>query len=718
MQTKTIRHNTSIPAIEGIRDRLALAFADEAGRKQLLVYLLVLACTAVFLAHAPSLSARGRFLDDEQYVGKNPLVNTPSWRSVRRFFSEVWQPSTVSGYYQPLTMTSLMVDRFLAGPQGSIRAYHRTSLWLHVANTALLGVFLYRLFGQPLIAAGVALLFGLHPISVESVCWISERKTVLATFFAVLSLISYVRFSRCGRLRHYVVCLIMYALALLSKPITVPLPAMMLLMDYWPLDRLTRRSVLEKLPLFVVGGVFAVITYVSQSRTAPVYVPGDYSPFHVPLILGHNIVFYLYKFLWPVRLSAYYEFPSPMTLWHPMVLTGVVGTCVLIALLIVSRRRTRALLAGWLIFFVMILPAMGIISVTPTIAANRYAYLPSIGFLMVLAAFLVWLSRANRPLLAFALVVMMAGLEAGPMRHYLVQWRETVTLHEYMLSIAPDSPGIHANLGVELGNAGQTKRAFEHLRRSLSLDSDNYRTRYNFAVILEKSRETEDEAIEQYQKVIDIRCPLALTSRLNLGNVFLRRGQLDEAIAHYREAVKMNPAFVHGHCNLGKTLVIAGQASEGIAHLREAVRLKPAFFLATKDLAWFLATHPNEAIRDANEALGYAQQLVEMTHGRDVTALDTLAAAYACDGQYGKALETAQKALTMAGRLGDDQLIADVEERVRLYGMSLPYWEAPRVQLDRLIAERAKWERAADGTAETPEDAVATQDATIDVQSQ
>jgi len=694
MQSKTIPSSTPAPIFAEVQERLIGLSASAAGQRQLLVYLLFFVSTLVFLAHLPALSARASFLDDQQYVAKNPLVQNPSWASARRFFAEVWAPSTVRGYYQPLTMVSLMLDRFLAGPHESLRAYHRTSLLLHVANTALLAVFLYLLFGRPLIAAGVALLFGLHPMTVEQVCWIAERKTVLATFFALWSLIAYVRYTRDPKRRYYLGCVVAYVLALLSKPIVVPLPVMMILMDYWPLDRLRRKSVTEKLPLFALIAVFAVITYVSQSRTAPVYLPGHYSPWHVPLILCHNVVFYLYKVFWPVRLSAYYEFPSPMGFSHPMVLLGVLGTAILIPLLIVSRRWSRAPLTGWLIFFVMIFPAMGIVSVTPTIAANRYAYLPSIGFLMALAAMLAWIGRYRnggrvgmRRILPVLFVLALAGMEMVPLRNYLTQWRNTVRLHEHMLALAPRSPGVHANLAVELGARGDSDGAIEHYRTSLAEDSDNSRTRYNFAILHGGVPGREEEAIEQYKQVIDNSPAFGLTAQLNLGNIYLRRDELDQAIEQYRGCIETYAKFAAGHCNLGKTLVMAGEAQEGMKHLREAVRLRPGFLPALKDLAWFLATHADAAVRDPNEALQCAERTMAITGARDVNVLDTLAAAYARDEQYGKAVETAQQALTIARRLRNDELAGDIEERLRLYEMELPYIEAPRVQLDRLVAK-------------------------------
>jgi hypothetical protein len=281
---QTIAPNRDATASWDFRQKAAMLLAGSAAQKQILTYLLIGVCVVVLLVHAPSLSARATFLDDHNFALENPLVQNPSWNSAKRFFLEVFEPSSIPGFYLPLTMTSLMIDRDMAGRYDSMRAYHRTSLALHVANTALVGVFLYLLFGRPVIAAGLALLFGLHPLSVESVCWISERKTVLAAFFALWSLIFYVRFTREKKQWHFVACCVVYALALLSKPIAVPLPAMMLLMDHWPLNRLNRKAIVEKWPLFVLGVLSAIVILVSQQRTAPAQLPGDYDPWQIPLV--------------------------------------------------------------------------------------------------------------------------------------------------------------------------------------------------------------------------------------------------------------------------------------------------------------------------------------------------------------------------------------------------------------------------------------------------
>ena len=697
MQTNVLKPSPGVTPLPILRGRLAGAWAGAVPQRQFLTYLMVGVCTLVFLVYLPALSARARFLDDRRYVVDNRLVQNPSWTSVRRFFTEVWTPSTVKGYYQPLTMVSLMVDRFFAGPSDSMRVYHRTSLLLHVANTALVAVLLYRLFGQPLVAAGVALLFGLHPITVESVCWISERKTVLASFFALWSLILYVRFAREGKAKFYVGCFLTYLLALLSKPITVPLPAMMLLMDYWPLGRINRKAVTEKLPLFVLGTFFAVITYVSQSHTAPVFLPGHYNPLHVPVILCHNIFFYLYHLVWPVGLSAYYGFPSPMNLSHPMVLAGVVGTCILIPLLVVSRRWTPAMLTGWLIFFVMILPAMGIISVTPVIAADRYAYLPSLGFLLALAALLMWLLRRGqerastwRYVGVASIVLVLAAGEGLATRRYLRYWQDTRTLHEYLLAKSPRSSMLHSNLAMELMSRGDMDGAVEHYRQALTFSPKDNVARYNLARALSRLPDKSDEAIQRYQEVLEASPALAVKAHLNIGNIFLSKGQLDEAIQHYRQAIDLKADLAEAHCNLGKMLTLTGQAQEGLDHLRRAVEIRPGFVLALQDLAWFLATDPNEEIRDPNEAVQLGERARALTRGRDVQVLDVLAAAYASDRQYTKAVETTEGAYKMAKRMRNNDLAGQIEERLRLYRQGFPYREDPRVQLDRLLARTKK----------------------------
>ena len=311
------------------------------------VILLVVVGIIVVAAHWPAVRAKALMLDDDQYLVENRLVQNPSWTSAKRFVTEVLRPSTVRGYYQPLTMISLMLDVAMGGDVDNLSQFRLTSISLHVANSLLLVIFLYLLFGQIAPAAMAGLLYGVHPVAIESVAWIAERKTLLAAFFALWGLIFYVLYVRRQKWRYGIICLVMYVLSLLSKPAVVAMPVLLVLLDLWPFRRFGRRAILEKLPLFVIGAVFSVITFISQSGTSAVKLPGESGLVRLLLTFCHNIVFYLYNFLWPVNLSWYYAFPEPFDISHPAVLFGVIGTCVLMVVLLLSLRWMWCLLVGW-----------------------------------------------------------------------------------------------------------------------------------------------------------------------------------------------------------------------------------------------------------------------------------------------------------------------------------------------------------------------------------
>jgi protein O-mannosyl-transferase len=206
----------------------------------LLPLLLLLVTSITLLAHWPVLSAQAVSFDDEETIIRNHLLTNPSWNSVRQFFAEVTRSSVVPGYYRPLTLTSLMLDWAMGGRPEDFRAFHRTSLALHAGSAGLIALLVFQVFHRPIPALVAGLLFGVHPMSVEPVAWVMERKTLLAGFFAFAALNAYVRYTRCSRRGWYAASLLMYLLSLLSKPTSTPLPILMLLMDVWPLSRVRR----------------------------------------------------------------------------------------------------------------------------------------------------------------------------------------------------------------------------------------------------------------------------------------------------------------------------------------------------------------------------------------------------------------------------------------------------------------------------------------------
>ena len=512
----------------------------------LLVFLGLLVVGATLFAHWPALSAQALSFDDSDYLTENQLVRHPSWESASRFLCEVFEPSTVHGYYQPLTMISLMLDYAAGGRPGNLRPFHRTSLVLHAANTALVIVLLYMLIGQPWIAAMVGLLFGVHPMTVETIPWIGERKTLLAAFFALWCLIVYVRYARRPAWKPYVACVVLYFLALISKPTSTPLPLVLLLLDFWPLRRLNKRAIIEKLPFLAIGVAFSAITVISQARTASVEYPGEFSPGRIPLILCHNIIFYLYKIVWPAHLSSHYPFPQPLDLSAPMVLAGVIGTCVLIPGLLISVRWTRALLTGWLIFFVAIFPTMGVLGFTIVIASDKYAYLPAVGLLLVVGWALerAWTTGTGRERRAWqvgtaAAVVLAAALLTGATRRYLGRWESTEGLFNYMIDLAPGAPILYNNRGNAYCRKGDYNKAIRDYTAAIELKPDYARACYNRGIAY-GAKDDNSQAILDYSRAIELK-PNDADAYCNRGVACAQKGRHDQAILDYNRAIKLKP---------------------------------------------------------------------------------------------------------------------------------------------------------------------------------
>ena len=633
--------------------------ADSGRNIGMLIILIAAVCVVVLAVHWPALSAKVLSFDDSQYFTDNVLVQNPGWTSAKRFLTEVLAPSTVKGYYQPLAMISLMFDYSLGGRENNLMPFHRTSLILHIANTALIIALLYLLFGQTFdrlrvvskpvlsgvervepiwIAAGVGLLFGVHPVTVEPIPWIGERKTLLAAFFALWSLFFYVRYAQKSRRGFYLVSFAMYFLALMSKPTSVPIPVVMLLMDYWPLRRFNRQSVLEKLPFFVLGSVAAVVTYISQSRTAGAALPGEgrYSFQYIPLTICYDIVFYLCKILWPANLSSHYIFPRPFGLSNPVILAGVIGTCVLIFLLLLSLRWTKGAMTGFSVFFVAIFPTMQTLRFSDVIASDKFAYLPSVGLLMILASFLGWLCGAGitaralvRCRTAAMVVLILACAETVATRRYLVYWQDSASFFEYMLTLTPNEPSLLNNLG----NAFKLQRRFEKAvvcyKQGLQIKPDDAGLHYNLAVTLQS------------------------------------QGKLDEAINHYRKSLRADPQEAATHNNLGVILLSQGKLDEAADCFRQTLRLNPDRPSALSNLAWILAAHPDPKIRDPNQAVAFAERAAKLTHYEDIFILNTLMLTYTAVDRLGDAVNVAQKSLVLASAAGDREQAEQIRRQIK-----------------------------------------------------
>ncbi len=590
------------------------------------------------LTYWPALSAQALYLDDEFYLGST-LIQEPSWNSVSRFFSEVLQPSAVIGYYHPLTLTSVMLDFLDPAISQNPMPFHRTSLLLHLLNTGLVIILLYLLFDNKIVAGIAGLLFGLHPMNADAILWIAERKTVLSTFFALLALIAYVLYTRQPNWKRYALTWGLYVLALLAKPSALPLPLLMLILDWWPLGRFRsqtgalsegeifekvgaptrrieprlpalpgrpggalpsqtfkyrvsqyQRLLLEKVPFLIVGALSVVVTIISQQRTVGAPIPEENPLLRIALIPVYTPVFYLFKILWPTNLAADYPYPTPFTLANPIVLAGLAGAIMLIVALVISLRRTPAWLAGWLFFFIAIFPALGIISFTTVIAANRFVYLPIIGLLLPLtwAGSALWnaaaprlsLSQTRNLLLAAGAVL--ALLEIGVTSSYETHWQNTEGLFRYFLSETPDEWKLHNSLGKELLEQERIDEAIAEYREAVRLAPDRPITRLNLGRVLFKKKDY--AAAQQEFTYIVQQDPTAWPAHVLLGMILLESGDPEGAIQKFKEADRIHPGEAEIHYNLGEAFAKQGKLTEATQEYRETLRLDPGYWEAQEAL--------------------------------------------------------------------------------------------------------------------------------------
>ena len=579
----------------------------------LIAALITAVAIVVFFAHRPVLSAKAVSFDDDQFLtDDNPLVQRPSLKSACKIFTEVLKPSSATGYYQPLSIISIMLDYAAGGSAKNLEPFHRTNLILHILNTALLVVLLYIIFGQAVPAVMAGLLFGVHPLTVEPIAWITERKTVLTMFFALWCLIFYVRYTRTKGWGHYIASMAMYVFAMMSKPTSLPLAAALLVMDYWPLERLktqVKKLILEKVPFFVLGGIFAVITVISNARSvsvSPVESSIGTKLSQLPAMICYLISFYLNKIIWPVNLSSVYPLPGAMVLSNPKILGGVIITIIAVIVLLYSAKRIRVFLGGGLFFLVVIFPTLGLVRFSPwVVASDKYVYMPAIGLLMILAwCFGRVLNKftSARPVLILLVLALSAG-EIYGVRQYLGYWRDTIGLYEYIIKTAPNAPVAHNNLGVALKSAGRFDEAIVQFRQTVQLDP-NYADAHNNLGAALKAKGRLDEAVSEYIIALRLR-PGAADAIYNLANALKLQGKTDKAEEYFREILRTNPHYCDAHNNLGIILQSQGKLSEAIEHFRQAELIRPDDVDVRYNLAEALKLQGNydEAIKHYEEAL-------------------------------------------------------------------------------------------------------------------
>jgi tetratricopeptide (TPR) repeat protein len=577
--------------------------------------------------------------DDPSYVYQNTRIT-----SGIDFANVAWAFTHVhSENWHPLTTITHMLDCQLHGLNAGW--HHFTNVLLHCLAVVLLFVALERMTGALWRSAFVAAVFAVHPLHVESVAWIAERKDVLSALFFMLTLLAYLHYTRTPSIGRYLTVAIVFALGLMSKPMLVTLPFVLLLLDYWPLARFDAhrpktghqlvRLILEKMPLIALSAVSSLITFLAQRGAIGWTEQLPMSERIINAVVAY--VVYIRQMFWPTELAVFYPHPeNRLTIWEVglalIILVGVTAAA------FVLRKKAPYFVTGWLWYLGMLVPVIGLLQVGWQGHADRYTYLPQIGLYIAVAWAVTDLTRSwrfQRIALGTAAVLLIGALSccAWVQTSY---WRNSETLFTHALAVTSNNDVALNNLGIIFLDKGEL-----------------------------------DEAISKLQAAIDLR-PENAPAHDNLAKALLRKGQVAEAMVHYHKFLELDPANVEARNTLGTALIQQKRVREAIDQWQEVLATQPENGNASSNLAWVFATSPDDSIRDGRRAIELGERALRISGGKIPMIYKVLAAAYAENGRFAEAVETAQRGADLATIQGNPALAAELQNNIALYQTGRP----------------------------------------------
>jgi len=647
--------------------------------------------------------------DDNLFVTANRhILRGLTWENVRwAMTAGIAKGSTDADYWRPLSLLSHALDVKLFGLKAG--AHHWMNVGIHSATAVALFLVLRAMTGALWRSAFVAAIFAVHPLHVESVAWVAERKDVLSGFFFVLTLGAYVGYVRRPfQVGRYLLVVLLFALGLMSKPTLVTLPCVLLLLDYWPLQRFgvvsTPRLLAEKILLFVMAIAVAFLT-----AKGPSYAETFMASLPLAWRMGNALVSYatyLGQMFWPTGLAVFYPHPGNdlglgSVLLSLLLLGGLTGG-------VFYWRKKPYLGVGWLWYVGMLVPVIGIIQSGGQARADRYTYLPQIGLYLALtwaAGDLCagWRCRRLVPGIAAAAVItalsMVSFVQTSYWRNSESLWVHTLAVtsnnaiaqnnfgealldkkgreddaiahFQKALEIQPDYAAAHDNLGSALFQKGYVDEAIAQFQKALEIQPDSAEACNNLGTAFGRKRQL-DKAITYLQKAMEIQ-PDYAEAHNNFGSALFQKGRVDEAIAQFQKALEIQPDSAEPHNNLGNALRQKGRVSEAIAHYQKALEIRPQSVPVQNNLAWVLATCPEASLRNGAKAVELAQQANQLSSNPNPLILRTLAAAYAEAGRFPEAVTTAQRALQLATAQTNSELANDLEMQIRLYQAGSPF---------------------------------------------
>jgi len=679
-----------------------------APRGRALIFAVVLAAVTIF-AYRPAW--HGGFLwDDDAYIINNELLTAPhGWQ-------RIWFSLDSPSQYFPLTYSTFRIEHALWGLNTT--GYHWVNLLFHVGNALLVWAVLARLRvpGSWFAAA----IFALHPVQVESVAWITERKNVLMSFFFLLTLVAWIAFVDNRTRRQwifYCLGLFFYLLALSAKATACTLPAALFLILWLQKKPMTVRRLMQIIPFVVLGAGMGLLAIwwerYHQGTNRAVFT--FLSPIERMLVASRAVWFYLSKIFWPFNLTFIYPRwnISPADLFDYIWLLAGLAACV--AIYFLRRYFGRSVEVAAAFFVATLSPVLGFIMLFTfryTFVADHYQYLACIGPIALASAGIVGLSdkfTQYRTVIVSAALLVVACLGTLTWRQ-AATYTDIDTLWRTTLARNPECWMAHTNIGLVLFQKGQIDDAISHYRSALQMQPDGWDTEYNLGTALSAKGQV-DEAILHCEKAVSMR-PTDPDAQVSLANLLLQKGRSDEAIAHDQKAITVRPddflaRYGLGHALLEKgeldsaiqvcrsalllrpldadchtTLAIAleekGYPAEAIKHYQKALELAPKSIPTLTNLAWLLATSQDASLRNGLKAVELAKQADRLVGGTNSLVLRTLAAAYAENGEFAIAIRTARSAMQLARMHGEDSLTTDLDQQIALYQLGMPYRETAK----------------------------------------
>ncbi len=579
--------------------------------------------------------------DDPRYVYENTNITSGlNTASIAWAFTHIHSMN-----WHPVTTISHMLDCQLYGLKAG--GHHFTNVLLHTVAAILLFLALQCMTGALWRSAFVAAVFAIHPLRVESVAWVAERKDVLSGVFFMVTLLAYVQYARAPSIGRYLAVALAFALGLMSKPMLVTLPFVLLLLDYWPLGRIRGQKsdvsshgklamlLVEKIPLVGLSAVSSVVTFLAQRGAV-----GWTEQLPVSARINNAVatyVVYMWQMLWPLKLAVFYPHPENRLPISEIMLALAILIAATAAAFILRKKRPY-LVTGWLWYLGMLVPVIGLVQVGWQGHADRYTYLPQIGLYLLLTWSVADLTarwRRQREILSAsaAIIISVLGWRAWIQTSY---WRDSETLFTQGLAVTSNNDVAENNLGI---------------------------------VFLRKGKV--DEAISLLQAAVDLR-PENSPAHENLAKALLQKGRVADALVHYRKLLELQPDNIEVHNIVGTVLIQQGRIREGAEEWQKVLAIEPDNGNALSNLAWVFATSPDDALRDGTKAVQLAEEALRISGRRIPIIFRTLAAAYAESGEFSKAIQAAQQGIELANSQGNSDLATELQGNIALYQEQRP----------------------------------------------